>query len=299
MATHTRALRALCACTVILAAGTGSAAAVTVEHLVFMHPGAITATSTSPTTLNAGELNVRCNLTLQGTLNEETATRSGTSIGSISRATAGSCEGGERPSVTFLSLSWRWTYSSFSGTQPEAMTGLLATLNSVGVRISAGRLTCLYSGNVGARFALTEHNPYLVGTLSTLANSLSLVSGEGCARTGSITGSYRLSSTEYISEIQDLELMASPRTITRAQGMMPGGVTVTFTPSIQNVRPTGGMWRDGANGWMTNIMPCLILITYPSGQCQVVVTATAAAGTNLLLLRDITSTIVGQVAVAP
>jgi hypothetical protein len=87
MATLTRALLALCACTVMLAAGTGSAAAITVEHLVFMHPGAITATSTGPTTFNAGELNVRCNLSLQGTLNEETATRSGEVAGLISRAT--------------------------------------------------------------------------------------------------------------------------------------------------------------------------------------------------------------------
>lgn len=172
------------------------------------------------------------------------------------------------------------------------MTGLLLTATGVSARITSGRLTCLYRGNVGLSFALSGENPYTLGTLSTLSNSLTLASGEGCGRTGSVRGSFELAGSRLLAEVLKLELTASPPEVTRAQAEAAGGVVVTFTPTTANVRPTTGGWRTvPIGGWSTDITPCLTMIVYPAGMCQITITGTNISTPNALRLFDATGVV--------
>ncbi|HYV16181.1 MAG TPA: hypothetical protein VE972_09175 [Conexibacter sp.] len=294
MSNRTKACLVLGASISLLAVGAASATA-TIEKLIFAHSGEVTASGTA--TFTAGEVTVRCRLTLTASLNREITPTRGEALGSVPRAVTSGCEGGERPSVTFLAPPSTLAYSSVSGSEPEALTAVLMSMNGTSVNIASGRLSCLYRGEVGLSAALSGANPYPVGTLSTLANSLSLVRGEGCARTGSIRASLSLAAENWLIEALILELAASPRTVTRAQAQ--SGVAVTFTPTTMTVRPTTGRWRDGANGWTTDVTPCLTTIMYPTGMCQLTLTATATAGTNMLQLINGSNVVVGQVPVTP
>jgi hypothetical protein len=293
-----RAWLALCVGVVVLAVAAGSAGA-TVERLMFMQASRPTMRSVRAVTFTVGEVTVRCELTLEAELLREIPFRAGERVGSISRVTSSRCE--EGTTATFLSFPWSLTYSSFSGTQPEGMTGMLTTMRglSVSLRLLGGLLTCLFRGDVGLNFELTGESPYEVRALTTLSNTLSLVSGGGCPATASMSGTFELSPAELLVEVQVLSLIASPPVVRRAEATGLEGKTVTFFPSIQTVIVNGGGWRDGSNGWRTEITPCIGEIRYPAGSCSIVIRAEAAARTNQLRLNREGGGIAGIVNVGP
>lgn len=296
MRIRVRLLPALLACVGVLAIGTGSAAA-TVERYVLMHPGATTATSVGAVTFTASEFTVSCPITLRGELQADIPPSAGEAVGSITGASAGTCEGG---AVAFLALPWPLTYSSLSGTQPEGMTAVLLTMSGVSARFTVlgGLATCLYSGEVGIDVPLTASNPYDVGTLVTLANTFTRVSGGFlCPATGSMSASFRLSPAQLLVEVAVLPLIASQPVITQAEAEVPGGKDVTFSPAVGDVTVTAGLWRDGANGWRTEILPCVRLIRFPEGSCTIRITAEQATKNQLRLLE--VGGLAGAVAVGP
>jgi hypothetical protein len=293
MFTRSRMLLALCASAVTLAAGATGAAATVNRYLVW--PQRFTATSSGATTFSEGGISVSCNLTLEGSFASSIGATSGETAGSITRATGSGCTGAERAAVTFLSLPWSLVYRSFSGTQPEGMTAWLMAIRGFSGNVSTSLGSCLYRGDVGLRLPLTRSNPYEVGTFTTLANSLSLVSGFFCESTGSMSGSYTHTGGLQLAEGPILELAASPESVEKALAM--GGTAVRFRPNIMTVEPRTGGWRDGSTGWTTNIMPCLNTISYPSGTCEITITSEPNARPNLLRLFNLAGTLVGQVPV--
>ncbi|HZV75307.1 MAG TPA: hypothetical protein VFF79_16480 [Conexibacter sp.] len=78
---------------------------------------------------------VRCTVRLAGNFSSEVITKSaGTTIGSITGATIGECEGGTAAPFN-ETLPWRVVYVSFTGTLP-AITGVTVSLVGVRVRVT-------------------------------------------------------------------------------------------------------------------------------------------------------------------
>lgn len=287
-------LLALCAGTLMLAVAAPASATVTLG----LSPGEDTLASSGNVSFTAAEVTVRCAVSLAGSFNGSIPEVSGEALGSVTSATASGCEGGERAAVTFLSTPWSLRYNSVSGIAPF-LTAMLGLLNGVSVNIASGLLSCLYRGEVGLRFALSGSNPYPIGTISTLTNSLAFVSGFGCARTASITGSFRLTREQWLTEYAGgggTEMGADP---SRLQGSLcgasTGGCMVTFTNDTgSTITVTTTEW-GGATGWsVTN--NCGTILTTRS--CSVTLTAGATTGPGQFRLLA-GATIVGRVNLVP
>jgi hypothetical protein len=293
MSSRSQLALALCASATILALATGTAAA-TAERLLLSAPGEVTFASIGKASFTAGETVIRCNLSLTGSFQSAIAQTRGATIASITRATTSACEGGESPSVTFLSTPWSLTYSSFSGTQPEAMTGVLALLNGVSANVRSGFLSCLYRGEVGVRFAVSGSNPYRVGTVSTLANSLALVAGAFCPSTGSVSGSFSLSRTEWFGEVPPmLTLHPSANMISRELTL--NGQQITFTNTETNEISTGALRFDRLGWSMSDTSGCAFRTLMPNKECPVTLRAEASAPAAQLEVLSAGGTRIGLV----
>jgi hypothetical protein len=158
--------------------------------------GAISAPSTGQTTFTSS-FSTRCNLTLNGSLlRGPIRTESTSQIGEVTEVTIAreTCEGGTVEGV--LNVPWRMTLTQTLGTAPNAITGLLLTINNVQFLLSVfgGFVDCLYEGDVGALLvlsALRTAGTYRTGNIAALNSSLSLASGGfGCPSSGSMSGTF-------------------------------------------------------------------------------------------------------------
>jgi len=285
-------LLAVCASALVLVAAAPAAATVTLG----LTAGEDAMTSTEAVSFTAGEVTVRCAVTLTGSFNEAIVQESGEAVGSVTRATTSGCTGGERPAVTFLSTPWSLVYRSFTGTQPERVTAILASLTGFAVNIASGASSCLYRGEVGLSFALSGSEPYPVGTISTLANSLTLVSGAGCARTASIRGSFRLSREQWLTEYASggTEMGANPSRLTAGlcQG---GGCMVNFTNDTGAQITVTSTTFVNATGW-SRTNNCGTINNMAMCSVQLIATPPTTAGQFRLLAG---TTIVGRVNLVP
>ena len=92
----------------------------------------------------------------------------------------------------------------------SAERSFVTIVNGVAASITSSGVTCLYRGDVGMSMGVSGTNPYAIGSVSTLTNSLSLVSGAFCPRSASMNGSFRFSAEEEIGELPGNPLSASP-----------------------------------------------------------------------------------------
>jgi hypothetical protein len=292
MFTRSKLLLALCVCACALALGAAAAVATVKEYI--SSPHSFSATSREPVTFSAGEIVVRCNVSMSGSFRSAIGTRSGEAAGSVTRASASGCTGGEN--VTFLSLPWSMTYSSFTGTQPERMTGFLTLVNGASVSVRS-LISCLYRGELGVRFALSGTDPYEVGTISTLTNSLPLSSGFGCPTSGTMTGSFTHAGELFLGEILLLAFEAVPDTLSAADVRALGSMNVTFTNksgagiTVATVRATNTGWGSTTNwnactGLIANNVSCII---------NVIAEMSARPGRIELRTAAPASTLVGEV----
>jgi hypothetical protein len=175
-------------------AGSASASEATVSPA-----GGIAAPSSGQLTFTGGSISIRCNVTLNGSLlRGPIRTESTSQIGEVTEVTIAreTCSGGTVEGV--LNVPWTMTLTQTLGTAPNAITGLLFTINNAQFLLSVfgGFIDCLYAGNAGALLALsaiarTSPQQYRTGTISALNSSLSLSSGGfGCPSSGSMTGTF-------------------------------------------------------------------------------------------------------------
>jgi hypothetical protein len=125
---------------------------------------------------SVGFFEVRCHLTLEGSLHSRTFSKSiGSLIGYITSAILGPCENG---TATILreTLPWHVRYSGFEGTLPE-IRSIIVHVTGAAFRISSSLLTCLTLTS-GAEPAIVRfhRNP--------TTHSITEVGIEGRIRTG-------------------------------------------------------------------------------------------------------------------
>lgn len=142
---------------------------------------------------------MRCNVTLEGSLHSRTLAKvSGALVGHISRASIGSCVGGElRPLPE--SLPWHVRYSSFSGTLPRIST---VRFGIVGFTLWFNHLfgiRCLYRSTAGEplhgtwrRAEFQEFPEFEIPERITLEGSLLETQGGACLGTIRVEGAGRL-----------------------------------------------------------------------------------------------------------
>ena len=155
--------------------------------------GTITSTSEGKTTFAGGAINIRCNLTLTGTLAREAAAVRGTHIGSMSRVEWASCEGGNVRSVNNLPYELTYNALTTSGVEFEVNRANF----TLSVTIFGIVVECTYGGNVPALVELTNS---LTGRLRILTNRLSRTDGaSSCPAEGSMSGSFNLTPQQRIT----------------------------------------------------------------------------------------------------
>jgi len=164
-----------------ITAGTASAATLNASPA-----GAISAPSLGQVTFTGGAINIRCNLTLTGTLARSAAATAGTSIGGVSRVEVASCAGGTVRSIN--NLPYNLTFNRLTA------TGLEFTVNSANFTLSVNIfgiiVDCTYGGNVPALVAITGG---VTGLITILTNSLPKTAGGGsCPASGSMSGTFGL-----------------------------------------------------------------------------------------------------------
>ncbi len=141
-----------------------------------------------------GELSMTCEWTLAGSLRSETLTIvEGTTIGSISSATADHCGGGNIERV--LSTPWNLKYVRAAGTLPGSVTAVTLKIEGYAVNLASfgSNVGCLYSGDLTGTLELSGANPYPTGLLRLTEPRLTKISGPaGCPSTITATGTYWL-----------------------------------------------------------------------------------------------------------
>jgi hypothetical protein len=184
---------------VALAGLTSSASAV---RLQTRNGGAITSVSLGRLTFEGSGLNVRCNVTLRGSLRTEAieAVR-GTSFGSITAGEVTSCEGGSAE-ISGETFPWSITYNTHS-----VAGGLEFTINGATFLIEAFGSGCQYRGSPTATLAWTRtaERTFTSGLIRSNATSVSLLRRLfglfNCPSTGRLIGSFNLTPTQTITEI--------------------------------------------------------------------------------------------------
>ncbi len=141
-----------------------------------------------------GELSMTCEWTLSGSLRSETLTiEEGTTIGSVSSATADHCGGGSIERV--LSTPWSLKYVRATGTIPGSVTAVTLKVEGYAVTLASfgSNVGCLYRGDLTGTLELSGANPYPTGLFTLAEPRLTKVSGPGgCPSTITATGTYWL-----------------------------------------------------------------------------------------------------------
>lgn len=188
-----RLLTAACIAVFSLALFTSAAAAL---RSITVNRTRVTATSRS-VIFEASELNTTCEVTLNGeTTVTAAAKRAGTNIGVITEGRTTNCRGAAREARVLNTAvrPIRIQYASFAGTLPR-ITSVSVTGVESEFLLNTFFGSCLYKGDVPARFSETGG-----GTRFNQAEfrrgAARLVSGPcGFAPTGTITGTFSLSTT--------------------------------------------------------------------------------------------------------
>lgn len=174
-----------------VAAMAGTASANTIQS---RPAGSITSVSLGKLTFHSSISDVRCNVTLRGSLlTEAVSNTSGTRIGSISGATITNCEGASE--VTVLSLPWNMQLTaSYTGSAVQfTIVGASFLLHEV-----FGGLECLYRGNANASAAVSAS---VTGLVTSAQNGLSNTNSIFCPSEGRMVGTMTLEPHQTISTI--------------------------------------------------------------------------------------------------
>jgi hypothetical protein len=196
-----RRIRLLLAAAIAVVAGALGAGIATGASFQFEPGGTITGTSLGPVTLSGGFTNITCELTLRGTVTSRlVAKRAGTSYGAITSVTIGRCSGG---TVAVLGLPWAVTYEAILGSLPDAVTGVVLTLEDTGFSGTFSGITCLYGGDIESLLAVTGTNPYTTTLFDVPSTSVPLVRGSFlCPRSGSMSGTFGISPTQTVTRVE-------------------------------------------------------------------------------------------------
>jgi hypothetical protein len=172
----------------VVAAASAAIAAATASAttIAFSPGGSITAASLGKITFTGGATNIRCNLTLSGSLTRSASASEGTSIGSITSIESASCEGARIRSINNLPYEL-----VFNRLVAEGLELGLRELNySVSVTIFGIVQDCTYGGTLPL---LMQISAGVTGLLRILTNSLPKTAGGGsCAASVSWSGTFGL-----------------------------------------------------------------------------------------------------------
>lgn len=198
-----KALLAVAMAFTALVALSGSAAAQSGS----INPGGnITSASLGKLTFDGGIAQIQCNVEMRGALRTGVIPKlAGTNIGQVTGVTISNCTGGSVIRVD-LDLPWQLTYSSISGTLPNAVTGLLFYVNNASFLLSISLLgtnNCLYRGRIGASIAAIGSNPYTSGLISVLSGdqNMSVTTLNGICPNGTLRGSFNLTPRQTITRL--------------------------------------------------------------------------------------------------
>jgi hypothetical protein len=154
--------------------------------------GSITATSLGQVTFAGSSINLRCNLTLRGTLATSASASVGTRIGDISRIEVLRCEGGTIRSIN--RLPYEHTFNGLVELA-ERSAGIATIWSGTNFTLSVTILgivvDCTYSGNILPLIHLAGGRTELVGIAAHLVKTAE--SGSSCPRDlTAVTGTFEL-----------------------------------------------------------------------------------------------------------
>lgn len=155
----------------------------------------ITAAALGALTFSISIVNIRCPVTLVGSINRGTLqTATGAQIGHVTRPTSGCGE------VVFLaaSLPWEVKVASTRGSLPDAVTGLTLQVANLSFEATTLGVRCLFRGAVEASVPLSPATdapqPYAMGLLALTGNRVPLLRGDAlCPSEAAVTGTLALS----------------------------------------------------------------------------------------------------------
>jgi hypothetical protein len=160
--------------------------------------GAITSRSLGKVTFHSNLSDVKCLVTLRGTLsNARIAQTAGTSFGEITEVAIASCEGAS--GVAVLGLPWPTRYVNFT------RTGLEFDIHNASWNLQEvfGGLECLYRGDPVATVALTEVGSERFTTGLVRSNETSVARGAGqsgfCPASGRLQATFGLEPQQTIT----------------------------------------------------------------------------------------------------
>jgi hypothetical protein len=177
----------------VVAIGAITASTASAATLNASPAGNITSASLGKVTFTGGAINIRCNLTMTGTLAARAAATAGTQIGEMSRVEWAACEGGNVRSVN--NLPYRLTFNRLTA------SGIEFTVNSTNFTLSVTIfgivVDCTYGGNVPALVELISGR---TGLIRILTNTLNRTAGSSsCPASGSMSGTFGLSPQQTIT----------------------------------------------------------------------------------------------------
>lgn len=233
---------------------------------------------------------VSCNVTLEGSLHRPSIAKvTGSLIGSITRATPGSCSNGTM-SVLTATLPWHVQYSSFTGTLPNISTLTMRVIGLSGSWTFLG-LTCLGRTEAGTPAALiAERNG--AGTITSFrwdeSLSIPLTGSAGCSsirgRIGGTSssatglGSARAITLTLIGEAPTLSPSPVEFGVVEAEGVASRSVTIRAGTSSVEVRSIA--LRSGTSFAWLDPNRCIGSTLPERGTCafRVIFTAPREAG---------------------
>lgn len=189
----------------VAATALGAAVQSASAHDLSISPAGSYSLSTARLTFSdlGGLISFTCPVTLAGSLATGPAPLAlGTSLGSVTRATVGTCSGGS--SVMSTARAWDVRISGVLGIAPSVVTGLQLDLVGFNFGFSTSLfgipMNCQYAGTVSFLLGLAGANPYLASGASYLGNIVPFASGDAvCPSDARFAGSATLSPSQTLT----------------------------------------------------------------------------------------------------
>lgn len=243
---HAKQPAALLALATALVLVASSQAAAAVRWFTVSPAGTISAPSSGTLRFTTGGIEVRCNVTLSGSLSEGIIQTEADPFGAITAVSSSACSGGELE--TSLALPWTLGYRSLLGTAPF-LTGLQFNMLQATIPMRVFGVRCVYRGDIGALLALSGSNPYRSGSISLLGNEVALREGFLCPSSGRVTGSLSLSPTQTLRAFEQPGIAANvqpPEAVEAGHRLVfPNTRLGFFGPLNLTITATQGAWRFG------------------------------------------------------